>query len=316
MTQALLFYCAGDDGRSESALREELAQHCAEIDFRVWPDVGERHDVHYAAVWNPPPTFFQGLTELRAVLALSAGVDRLLSDPALPRDVPVVRLEDAGMAETMAEYVLYGVLHAQRRMTALRQAQHEARWVAHIHAPSAQQVRVGILGAGVLGLAVAERLAMNGYPVTCWSRAPKHLPAPIENVAGDKHLYALAASSEVLVCLLPLTERTRGILNTSLFNAMPRGSFLINAARGGHLIETDLSDAIQHGQLAGALLDVLQEEPPSPDHPFFSETRILLTPHIAAPSPPQASAEQACTALRALLNGRVPPGLVDRQSGY
>lgn len=317
MDEAVLFYCDGDDGRMETAMRRTLATLDTNIELRVWPSVGPREDITYAAVWNPPTGFFDGLNALKAVLALSAGVDRLLSDPDLPPAIPIVRLEDAGMAEAMSEYVLYGVLRAHRHMQAYEAAQRECEWVHEVPVVRAAEFRIGILGAGVLGQAVAERLVVNGYPVTCWSNSKKPSTPRIHHLCGNQSLDELAAISDVLVCLLPLTPDTQGILNQRLFRTMPAGGFVINAARGAHLVDTDLLEAVQTGHLSGALLDVMAPEPACKDHPFWSEPRISLTPHIAAPSPPEASARQACRALAALLRGEdAVPGLVNRTSGY
>ena len=297
-------------------MRRTLATAAPDIEFRVWPDTGDRRDIAYAAVWNPPAELFQSLPALEAVFALSAGVDRLLENPALPASVPLIRLEDAGMADFMAEYVMYGVLHAHRRMPTFAVAAQAREWAHNVSVPVAASCRVGILGAGVLGQHVAKRLVLNGYPVQCWSRGPRSLPPGVSSVHGADALLTMAASSDVLVCLLPLTDSTRGILDRRLFEAMPKDGFVINAARGAHLVDEDLLAAVQSGHLSGALLDVMHEEPASASHPFWDEPRIVTTPHIAAPSPPLASAEQACAALVALRRGDTPPGLVDRASGY
>ena len=265
----------------------------------------------------PPEDFFDGLTNLQDVYALAAGVDQLLEHPGLPASATIIRLRDAGMAEQMEEYVLYGVLHAQRRMGALRQAQSAARWASDTVAPAARHTRVGILGAGALGARVAGRIAANGYPVTCWSRSP-HAGGSDNTgfVHGEPALEPLLAASDVLVCMLPLTNDTRGILDASLMSRLPRGAFLINPGRGEHLVEQDLLAAIDSGHLSGALLDVFTREPLSADHPFWTHPSIIVTPHIAARSLVEESVEQVVDSMMARQRGEIPAGIVDRQKGY
>jgi len=309
----VLFHCGGDDrGRMQRAVIEALP----DCHVRVWPDVGSPELIDYAAVWQPPPDFFDGLTGLRAVFCLAAGVDALLQHPGLSASVPIVRLDDAGMARKMAEYVLYGVLHAQRRFGEMAEARRRADWSPDLGSAAADRFPVGILGAGTLASAVAERLALNGYPVTCWARSPRELPAGVACVSGDDGLRTLLPVSRALVCLLPLTEATHGILNRELFDALPAGAFLINAARGEHLIETDLLAALDQGRLSGALLDVFTTEPLPPTHPFWQRQALVLTPHVAAPSGARESAAQVARSLAQFQAGERPSGWVDRERGY
>ncbi|PID60582.1 MAG: glyoxylate/hydroxypyruvate reductase A [Gammaproteobacteria bacterium] len=308
----ILFHSASDDGSMLAAFREALPEHRLITD----PHKAKPQAVEHAIVWQPPADFFDGFDRLRYVHALAAGVDQLMTHPGLPPDATVLRLEDAGMGVLMAEYVLYGVLHAHRGLPALQAAAERREWLHQLGVPAAAAVRVGILGAGALGTIVAERLAANGYSVCCWSRSEKTLPAPIEHVAGETHLRDFLNTSDVLVCLLPLTEATRGILDARLFNALPDGAFVINVARGGHLVEADLLDAITRDKLAGALLDVFDEEPLPDDHPFWSEPRILVTPHIAAPSPVPDSVARITANIARIRAGETPIGMVDRSRGY
>ena len=310
---AVLFHCDGDaDGRMLEALRAALPHET----IRCWPARGEPSDITDAVVWLPPPDFFDGLTALERVHSLSAGVDRLLEHPGLPARATVLRLEDAGMGARMAEYVLYGVLHAQRRFPGLAAAARSRRWSHDLDAADAEGFGVGILGAGALGGIVAARLLANGYPVSCWSRTPRTLPAGVLNRVGEAGLDECLASANALVCLLPLTPATRDILDATLFARLPAGAYLINPGRGEHLVEDDLLAALASGRLAGALLDVFRTEPLPPSHPFWSEPRITITPHVAAPSPVRASTAQVAANFAALARGAVPSGTVDRARGY
>lgn len=278
------------------ALRERLPEHV----IQAWPDVTEASKVRHTVVWMPPENFFDGLSNLKHIHAVAAGVDQLLTHPGLPTDAAIYRLEDAGMGVKMSEYVLYGVLHAHRRFPTLQEAQREGRWARETRTASAARWQVGILGAGFLGSMVASRLVQNGYPVTCWSRTSRALPEGVSGSVGRNVLPGFLEQCNVLVCLLPLTDQTRGILNMELFKQLPDGAFLINPGRGEHLIESDLSAALDTGKLSGALLDVFATEPLPESHPFWSDPRVLITPHLAAPSPIRESMTSIASTIAAL----------------
>ena len=310
---SVLFHCHGDDGRMLGALREALPG----VDVRLWPDErGDPATITDAVAWLPPADFFDGLHALERVHALAAGVDNLLDHPGLPATASVIRLEDAGMGELMAEYVLLGVLHAHRGLPRLAAAQRAGRWAAETRTPPAARFGVGILGAGVLGATVARRLVANGYPVGCWSRTAKRLPPGVVGHVGRDGLHECLRGARVLVCLLPLTGQTRDILDAALFARLPEGAYLINVARGEHLVEADLLAALDGGRLDGALLDVFREEPLPAGHPFWTHPRITVTPHLAAPSPLRESAAQVAANLAAVARGERPSGTVDRARGY
>lgn len=310
-----LYYCQDDDGKLLSAVREKLGNSHKIFDWLNDQNIPFQ-SIDAAIVWLPPNNFFDGLENLSHVYALAAGVDHLLKHPGLPSHVNVVRLRDAGMGEQMAEYALLGTLTAQRKMLQIARAQSANQWRHDISASTASETQVGILGAGALGSKVAERLSLNGYPVTCWSRSPHTLPDPIKSVNGPDALEGFLAQSNVLICLLPLTENTKGLLNGELFNKLPQGAFLINPGRGGHLVDEDLIRALDSGQLSGALLDVFHEEPLASSHPFWNHPNIIITPHVAAKSVPDKSAEQIITSIRHVERGELPPGLVNRDRGY
>jgi glyoxylate/hydroxypyruvate reductase A len=314
-----LFFCEGDDGQMFAALRDALQRidghhtihngHDADVSL-------DRSTIDAAIVWQPPADFFNDLSSLGYVFALAAGVDQLLLHPGLEPRVKIIRLEDAGMAEQMAEYVLYGTLRAQRHFHEFDVAQKHQKWNHGIAVRSAESTHIGILGSGTLGSAVAQRLVLNGYSVSCWSRTPKSLGKGIQCVHGDQALPQLLAVSDVLVCLLPLTNATRGILDRNLFDKLPRGAFVINCARGAHLVEKDLLEALDGEQLSGAMLDVFNTEPLPPDHAFWQHDRILITPHEAARSLVFESVNQVISSVEQLRSGLVPTGLVERSRGY
>ena len=311
----VLYHCEGDEGGMLAALRAAFGKRALDVELYRWPE-GERSAITDAVVWKPPADFFDGLTALERVHSLAAGVDHLLAHPGLPAAVEVIRLEDAGMAEPMAEYVLHGVLHAQRRFPELDAAARERRWARDIDIPSAAAFGVGILGAGVLARAVAVRLRANGYPVSCWSRTEKSLPDGIAAHTGRDGLERCLAGAHALVCLLPLTEATRDVLDAELFSRLPRGAYLVNPGRGEHLVEADLLAALDEGRLGGAMLDVFRTEPLPPGHPFWKDPRITVTPHVAAPTPTDTATAQVADNFAAIARGGTPSGRVDRERGY
>ena len=316
----ILFYCEGDDGQRmldglQAALTERPGQHTIYNGHDINISI-QRESIDAAIVWQPPPDFFDNLPALENVFALAAGVDQLLLHPGLPAHVSIIRLEDAGMAQQMAEYVLYGVLRAQRHFHLFDAAQKQSDWIHGLPVRAAQDTHIGILGTGVLGTAVASRLALNGYTVSGWSRTAKPPRNGIRDVYGLDALPGMLARCDVLVCLLPLTVETSGILNRSLFSQLPRGAFLINCARGAHLIEQDLLHALQTEHLSGAMLDVFDVEPLPQDHPFWDNPRILVTPHEAARSLITQSVEQVTHSIRQVENGDKPEGLIERSRGY
>jgi len=282
--------------------------------FRVWPDVGPADEIRYALVWRQPAGSLAQLPNLRAILVLGAGVDSVLSDPELPIDVPVVRLVDAGLPGPMAEYALYAVLHFQRRMADYLEQQRSAIWRPRDEL-LARQWLVGVMGLGVIGATVARRIAAQGYPVAGWSRSGK----PVEGVevfAGAAGFEKFLARTRVLVNVLPLTPQTRGILGARTFDAMPRGSYVVNIGRGGHAVDADLIAALDSGQLKGAMLDVFEHEPLPGPHPFWRHPKVIVTPHVAAPTLASESEAQVVDNIRRLERGEPPLGLVDRAKGY
>jgi glyoxylate/hydroxypyruvate reductase len=282
--------------------------------FRVWPDTGPPDEIRYALAWRPAPGSLARLPNLKAILVLGAGVDSVLCDASLPGDVPVVRLVDAGLAGPMAEYALYAVLHFQRRMTDYYRQQAIAIWQPRDEL-LARQWPVGVMGLGVIGTTVAQRIAAQGYPVAGWSRSGKSVEG-VEVFGDAAGFEPFLARTRVLVNVLPLTPQTRGILNARTFAAMPGASYIVNMGRGGHLVDADLLAALDSGQIAGAMLDVFEQEPLPASHPFWRHPKVIVTPHVAAPTLASESEAQVIDNIRLLEQGDLPPGVVDREKGY
>ncbi len=268
----------------------------------------------YAVCWKPPAAFFAGQPDLKAILNIGAGADAVIGDPNLPLAVPVVRLDDAGMAQQMEEYVAWCALHYLRRFDDYARAQRDAHW-ERLAPRSRAQFNIGVMGLGVLGTRVAAFMRLLGFPVRGWSRSPKS----IEGVAcftGDEGRAAFLAGTDMLVCLLPLTPATRGILNRGNLAALPRGASVVNIARGAHLVEADLIDLLDAGHLAGATLDVFSPEPLPQDSALWRHPGITVTPHISAMTLADESMQQIADKIRRIERGQAVVGVIDRARGY
>ena len=278
----------------------------------AWPDTLPEPD--YALVWKPPPELFVRVRPARAIFNLGAGVEVLLAMPSLPAGIPIVRLEDAGMAVQMAEYVTLAVLSAYRETAAYAAQQREGRWQPRPRIAKTE-FGVGILGFGVLGQAVAADLARFGFPLSAWSTVRKDVSG-VRSFAGQAELFAFLASARVLVCFLPSTRETRDLLDRATLSRLPRGAWLVNVARGPIVVDEDLIALLDEGHLAGATLDVFREEPLPPGHPFWHHPRITLTPHTSAVTQVEDSIAQVVSKIRRLERGEPVTGVVDRARGY
>ncbi|MEQ1879527.1 MAG: glyoxylate/hydroxypyruvate reductase A [Burkholderiales bacterium] len=294
--------------------REALSEAFPGLEFQVYSEIARLDEVRYLLAWNPPSGLWQRMPRLRAVLWLGAGVDRLLSDPSLPPDLPIVRLVDAGFAQQMSEYALYAVLHFQRRMGEYAAMQKACVW-RPLSEPIARDWPVGVLGLGAIGAAVAKRMAQMGFPVFGWSARG----APIEGVevfSGKRGAREVLARAQVLVNILPLTAQTANFFDSGVFSRMRHGAYLVNIARGGHIVEVDLLAALDAGRLSGAMLDVFRDEPLPKSHPFWGHPKIILTPHVAAQTNVLLARSQIIENIARLERGEMPHGLVDRRRGY
>ena len=299
---------------SAARWRAQLTRLTQELEVRVWPEIGNPAEIDYALVWRPEPGFLASLPDLKLILSLGAGVDHLLGDPQLPRHVPIVRLVDPHMTDAMSEYVVLQVLRLHRRDLDYR-AQQEAGVWRELDQQNAAERRVGILGLGELGQDAAKKLTALGFDVAGWSRSGKDI-AGIASYAGAAGLAPLLRRSEILVCLLPLTAETEGILNTSTLALLPRGAALVNAARGAHLVEDDLLAGLASGQVSAAVLDVFRGEPLPADHPFWHHPRVIMTPHVAAFTNPTTAAPIILDNIRRFEDGRPLLNRIDPARGY
>ncbi|UCF95395.1 MAG: glyoxylate/hydroxypyruvate reductase A [Desulfobacterales bacterium] len=284
------------------------------LDLRVWPQVGDPDEIEFALTWNHPPGEFNQYKNLKCIASLGAGVDHILRDPALPASVPVTRVVEASMAQSMSEYILLSVLNYCRHLHAYHKDQSRRKWQPRVPLP-AHKIRIGILGLGQLGADAARKLCHLGFQVGGWSRTSRKIPG-VSTFAGNEALDNFLSQTNILICLLPLTPATEGILNLTTFAKLPAGAYVINAARGAHLVEKDLLKALETGQISGACLDVFQIEPLPEDHPFWDHPQIVVTPHISSLTYPKAVAPQIVDNYNRVKSGKAPMHVVDIERGY
>ena len=283
----------------------------------VWHDgmsLAAQAPCDYAVLWAPTPALLDQLGHVKAIFPMGAGVDALLKfGDALP-PVPIVRLGDAGMAEQMADYVAYATLRYFRRFDDYEQQARQGIWNP-LAVPAKADFTVGVLGLGKLGMPVLRTLRQLGFPVRGWSRSPKDLPG-VECFAGMASLDDFLAGTRVLVCMLPLTPETTNLLDRARLSRLPKGGYVINVARGAQVAEPDLLALIRTGHIAGATLDVFRNEPLPAPHPFWSEPRITITPHISALTLRDEAVRQIAAKIGQFERGEAVDDVVDRARGY
>jgi glyoxylate/hydroxypyruvate reductase A len=315
MSAILLAIIGWDPKGWDQRFRALAPQH----DIRIWPEsVGNPADISYACVWRPPHGMLAGFPKLKAIFSLGAGADDLLSDPKLP-NVPVARIVDPDLTMRMIEYVLMHVLIYHRHQRLYDAQQRVRMWHEHDQ-PAASDVAVGVMGLGELGAAVASALQRLGFRVAGWSRTRKSIPA-IESFHGRDALEPFLRRTEILVCLLPLTAATQGILNLDLFrrlkfNGALHGAYLINVARGGLQVDSDIVTALDEGTLAGATLDVFPTEPLPLASALWTHQKVTITPHNAAASSPRAIVANIVRQIDRFEIGMPLEHLVNRDAGY
>lgn len=278
--------------------------------FFAWPDKNGG-DIDVALVATHPKGALGGLPKLRLIQSLWMGVENIVADPDLPAGVPVARLIDPGMVAAMGETVIAYVLDWHRHFYAYRAFQQQRLWKRRRQFLAADRT-VGILGLGELGGSIAQKLRAMNFHVAGWSRRPKSL----DGVYCSTDIEEVVRRSDALVCLLPLTEHTRGIVNARILSLIRQGGCLINVARGGHVVIPDLLAALDAGHLAHAYLDVFEPEPLPPESPLWAHPGITLTPHIAALSEPRTSVGKIAENIERLRRGELPLNTVDFAAGY
>lgn len=308
---SLLFIAPNRDMRP---WKEAIIHEDPDLDVAIWPDVAHPKRVQFAVTWRQPKHVLQQYPNLKAVSSLGAGVNHILEDNTIPEDIPVCRVVSASLTRQMQEYVLCAILNYQRNIFTYFQQKEQGVWKEHAN-KSTEEIAVGVMGLGALGQPITKKLADLGYPVSGWARSKKEIDG-VDTFAGRNALGDFLSQTNVLVCLLPLTDQTRGILDLETFKQMRHPGYIINVARGEHLIEEDLIYALDKEWLAGACLDVFTEEPLPEKHPFWNRKNILITPHISSITQPREVAGQLVENYKRILSGMPLKHKVDKEKGY
>lgn len=311
MTDTLVFYSGPDPFDDWYAALAPLLGD----DVRIEPAqaVTDPATVRFALVWMPPEGFFDRFPNLELVINLGAGVDRLVARSDLP-DVPITRLSDPEMGRMMASFALFAVLRHAREIPHFEAAQARREW-AYRHPRAAGDITVAVLGLGELGALAATEIARQGFATHGWATRPRDLPGVTVH-CGDDALPGLLAMSDIVVSMLPLTPRTRALLDAETFGAMKPGAAFVNLSRGEVVDENALVAALRAGRLSGATLDVFASEPLAPEHPLWGLPGVLITPHLASVALPKSAAPQIAANIRAVQNGQELANAVSRLRGY
>lgn len=291
-----------------------LKEADSDLDVRVWHNEKQKADIKFALCWKHPEGVLQDYPNLQCVSSMGAGVEHLLNDAFLPKNIPVVRLVDSLLAQSMFEYICTAVMYYFRGFDVYQTQQTRLHW--YQNPPKfIDETTIGIMGLGKLGGYSAQKLSKMGFNVIGWSNSQKSI-ANVKAYVGENQLEQFLSQTNILVCLLPLTPQTSGILNLKLFDRLPQGSYLINVARGEHLVEEDLITALNRGQLRGACLDVFQKEPLPINHPFWRHKQIIVTPHCSSITNPSSVAPQIVENYRRMEKGEPLLNQVSVLRGY
>ncbi len=283
------------------------------INVEIWPDIQEPEKVQCALVWKHPIGELLKYPNLKFIACMGAGVDHIIQDPKLPKGVPITKVVDDQLSKDMSIYVIQGILNNQRRFVDHLHARERGEWLNSHRYP--EKMNIGILGLGVLGQDVASKLVTLGFDAFGFSQTKKEVIG-VSCFWGKDQMAEFLNSINVLVCMLPLVDQTRGFLNKDLFARLNKGTYLINVARGEHLVDEDLIAAIDEGQISGALLDVFHEEPLPKDHPFWSREEIMITPHNASVTDPKSVARQIVDNYHRIETAEPFKFVIDREKGY
>jgi len=308
---AILIY-AGD--RDVSMWVEALRAEDSNIDIRVYPYIGELRDIRFALTWPYPHGFWNKFPNLKAISSIGAGVSHILSDNSLSKDIPVLKLIDKRLNQSMWEYILSTVSYHAMRLHNYQEQQSKKEW-KEIPPRSFDATTIGIMGLGSIGLFVAKNLASLGFVIKGFANSSKNIQG-IKVYTPSQTSEELIATVDIWVSILPLTEQTNGMFNSKFFLKLKRGATFINVGRGPQVVERDIIDALDNGSLEAAYLDVFDQEPLPQEHPFWTHPKINITPHIASITDPKSVASQIVLNYRSAIEGLSLDNVVDRELGY
>ena len=285
------------------------------IDFRTLKGgLGNKNDIEIALAWKPEQGLLASLKNLKMVVSLGMGVDHLFADNRVPAGVAVTRIMDDGLIGQMSEYAIYWALRHHRDIDEYSASQKAKIWKVEPFKDTIHR-RIGIMGLGTIGKDTAQKFAALGFPTAGWSRTAKVLPG-IETFHGIDGLAKFLARTDILVAVVPLTRETQGILNAKTFATLPTGAYLINMARGAHVVDADLLAALDSGHLSGAALDVFNTEPLPADHAYWTHPKVYVTPHVAGSTNPRTAAPGVIENIKRLRAGQPLINTVDPKAGY
>ena len=284
------------------------------LDFRRLDSLGDKADIEVALAWKPASGLLASFPNLKLIVSLGMGVDHLLSDHKLPAGVPITRIMDDGLIGQMSEYALYWALRHHRDIDKYAASQRARTWKVEDFVDTIHR-RIGILGLGTIGQDTAKKFAALGFPTAGWSRTAKSLPG-IKAFHGADGFMRLLAESDILVNVLPLTRETHGILDAKAFAALPKRAYVINMARGGHVVDDALLAALNSTHLSGAVLDVFNQEPLPAEHPYWTHPKVHVTPHIAGATNPRTASPGVIENIKRLRSGRELLHCIDPKAGY
>jgi glyoxylate/hydroxypyruvate reductase A len=299
--------------RNLKPYKEALLELDPNLDIEIWPGISNSEQVQFAVAWRHPANLFEKFPNLKVISSLGAGVDHLLSDDTIPETIQFTRIVAPSLSGQMADYVLTAVLNIIRKTDHYISQQRKGVWKP-LESLKKSDISIGVMGLGEIGTEVADKLVRNGFIVNGWSKSKKSIDG-VSCYTKDE-LGSFLTHSNIAVCLLPLTPDTNGILDLDLFKALKKPSYLINVARGHHLVEEDLIYALDTDLISHATLDVFTEEPLPESHPFWGRDKISITPHIASVTDPQESAELILDNYKRMLSGMDLLHKVDRDAGY
>lgn len=297
--------------------RDVIAAQLREARVDLWHP-GDTQPADYAVGWSPPLQFFLDQPRLRAFFSIGAGVEHVLNNPNLPADLPIVRVEDAGMGEQMVDYCRFEVLRWMQRRDEYAAQQAAGIW-KQLEGSSREDWPIGIFGLGVLGRHVASAFANDGFPVNAYSRSSTVSDPKVRSFCeadGADQFEAFMGATRVLVILAPLTRATRNLFDRKALGMLPRGACVINVARGGLIVDDALLELLDAGHLSGAALDVFHHEPLPPQHRYWTHPKVRITPHVAAVTPIGPAGRQIAEKIRRMANNQPVSGIVERQRGY
>ncbi|MBS9524577.1 glyoxylate/hydroxypyruvate reductase A [Litoribacter alkaliphilus] len=299
-------------GRDVTVWKETIEKEAKGVNIQVYPEISSPENVDMVMLWQHPKGILKKFTNLKFISSMGAGVDHILNDPYLPEGIPVARIKDEKLTFSMTNYVVMGVLNFHRRLSHFQENQKKKRW--DMKNPEID-VKVGVMGVGALGGDVLDKLSYMGFDVYGYGNSPKE-DFPFTYFHGKEGLKSFLDKVNVIACLLPLTEQTEGFLNSDFFEDCQKGTYLINVARGKHLVEEDLIKALKKGHISGTLLDVYSKEPLPKDHPFWDNEKITMTPHIASVTNPLAAAPKIAENCRRWMEGKPLRNVVNQEKGY